>query len=96
MEHHIQTSIQNQSPSRARGKPRHPCFLELSSSGGNQQLGESPDGPVGFRGGPLQHSGSRHLPVSIEAKRRALQLGQFFMTQLPDEMEGETAYDEEP
>ena len=37
------------------------------------------------------------LPTdSIEAQRHALQLEQFFMTQLPSEVEGETAYDEEP
>ncbi len=67
----------------------------------NEQLGEALDGVGGPRGRgrggpPVQCAGSRHLPVSIEGKRRALQLGQFFMTQLPDEMEGETAYDEEP
>lgn len=33
---------------------------------------------------------------SIEAQRRALQLMQFFMTQLPSEIKGETAYDEGP
>lgn len=33
---------------------------------------------------------------SIEAQRRALQLGQFFMAQLPSEMRQETPYDEEP
>lgn len=35
-------------------------------------------------------------PESIEAQRRALQLEQFFMTQLPSEMNQETPYDEEP
>ena len=35
-------------------------------------------------------------PESIEAQRRALQLEQFFMTQLPSEIKQETAYDEEP
>jgi hypothetical protein len=33
---------------------------------------------------------------SIEAQRRALQLEQFFMTQLPGEVRQETPYDEEP
>jgi hypothetical protein len=37
------------------------------------------------------------LPAeSIEAQRRALQLEQFFMTQLPSDIEQETPYDEEP
>lgn len=35
-------------------------------------------------------------PESIEAHRRALQLEQFFMTQLPSEIKQETPYDEEP
>ena len=35
-------------------------------------------------------------PESIEAQRRALQLEQFFMTQLPSEIDQETPYDEEP
>jgi hypothetical protein len=35
-------------------------------------------------------------PASIEAQRRAMQLEQFFMTQLPSEIKQETPYDEEP
>ncbi|KIK58068.1 hypothetical protein GYMLUDRAFT_202910 [Collybiopsis luxurians FD-317 M1] len=36
------------------------------------------------------------LPGSIQARRKALQLEQFFMTQLPSSIEGTAEYDEEP
>lgn len=36
------------------------------------------------------------LVGSIQARRKTLQLKQFFMTQLPDSMEGTAEYDQEP
>lgn len=40
--------------------------------------------------------GEPNATSSVEKKRQDMQLDQFFLTQLPSEIEGETPYDEEP